>query len=70
MEGGQEVTYAYTDNNTVTIIGDPSVSGQEFQLEPNSSSQNQHIFHVSSNSASTETPQKTSASFTPVRIDV
>ena len=69
MEGGQEVTYAYTtsDNNTVTVIGDPSVPGQEFQLEPSSAAQTQQIFHVSNNSGSTETSQKSSTPFTPVR---
>ena len=71
MEGGQEVTYAYTtsDNNTVTVIGDPSVPGQEFQLEPSSAAQTQQIFHVSNNSGSTETSQKSSTPFTPVRRD-
>ena len=67
MEGGQEVTYAYTsDNNTVTVIGDPSVSGHEIQLDPNSSSQAQQIFQVS-NSASTDRSQKSSTPFAPVR---
>ena len=72
MEGGQEVTYAYTsDNNTVTVIGDPSsVSGHhEIQLDPNSSSQAQQIFQVSDNagSAITDRSQKASTPFTPVR---
>ena len=69
MEGGQEVTYAYTsDNNTVTVIGDPSVSGHEIQLEPNSSSQTQQIFQVSNtNAASTDRSQKASTPFAPVR---
>ena len=67
MEGGQEVTYAYTsDNNTVTVIGDPSVSGHEIQLEPNSSSQAQQIFQVSNNSIATDRSQKASTPFTPV----
>ena len=66
MEGGQEVTYAYTtaDNDTVTVIRDPSGSGQDFQLEPTSTSQAQQIFHVTSNSASTA--GQTSSTFTPV----
>ena len=66
MEGGQEVTYAYTtaDNDTVTVIRDPSGSGQDFQLGPTSTSQAQQIFHVTSNSAST--PGQTSSTFTPV----
>ena len=69
MEGGQEVTYAYTsDNNTVTVIGDPSVSGHEIQLDPNSSSQAQQIFQVSnSNSGSTDRSQKSSTPFAPVK---
>ena len=70
MEGGQEVTYAYTtaDNDTVTVIRDPSGSGQDFQLEPTSTShsQAQQIFHVASNSASTT--GQTSSTFTPVPI--
>ena len=73
MEGGQEVTYAYTsDNNTVTVIGDPSsVSGHhEIQLDPNSSSQAQQIFQVSNNagSATTDRSQKASTPFTPVNL--
>ena len=67
MEGGQEVTYAYTsDNNTVTVIGDTSVSGHEIQLDPNSS-QAQQIFQVAGNSISTDRSQKASTPFAPVR---
>ena len=67
MEGGQEVTYAYTsDNNTVTVIGDPSVSGHEIQLDPNSS-QAQQIFQVAGNSVPTDRSQKASTPFAPVR---
>jgi hypothetical protein len=69
MEGGQEVTYAYTsDNNTVTVIGDPSVSGHEIQLYPNSS-QAQQIFQVSGNSVSTDRSQKASTPFAPTIPD-
>ena len=72
MEGGQEVTYAYTtaDNETVTVIRDPSGPDQAFQIDQSSSAattagqpQGEQIFQVSSDSAL----QKSPTTFTPVQ---
>ena len=62
MEGGQEAIYANTtsDMRREAVTEEHSLHGQEFELEPNSSTLNQHLFGVQSKSSSTGPSQQPS----------